>query len=79
MSVAPTVRAPATPSGARWGYCPRCERWRLTDAWNRDGGRARCPVCASAPDPLETVDGAHFRLVLHLAADDGPGHGAPGG
>ncbi|MGH9086891.1 MAG: hypothetical protein ACRDYZ_02085 [Acidimicrobiales bacterium] len=53
----------------RWGYCPACERWRLSDAWEDGGYPARCPACGSAPDPLERFDGVVGSIELRLVAD----------
>lgn len=55
----------------RWGYCPACERWRVTAAWEVGGSPARCPACGTAPDPLERFDGAVGTTVLWLAPDVG--------
>ena len=62
---------------ARWGYCPACERWRLTAAWEGSGPPARCPACGTAPDPLEHVQGAVGTTVLWLAPDIGREPGPP--
>lgn len=70
--------APAAP--ARWGFCPHCERWRLSDAWGEPGDQPRCPVCGTPPDSLETFHGATGSLVLHLVHTAAPADGAgPGG
>lgn len=72
-----SVTGTRTATIARWGYCPRCERWRLTDAWDRDAGPPRCPVCGSRPDPLEHHDGTSFSVLLHLGGDERPREAAP--
>lgn len=61
--------SPTGTLGTRWGYCPACERWRVSDAWE-DGGRpAHCPACGTAPDPLERFEGAVGTIVLRLVPD----------
>lgn len=56
---------------ARWGFCPRCERWRLSNHWEAADEPARCPVCGADPDCLEAFDGQVGSTVLHLIL--GPG------
>lgn len=48
-----------------WGFCERCERWRLSAAW---GEPAACPECGAPPHPLERwADGAgRISLVLDV-------------
>jgi hypothetical protein len=48
----------------RWGFCERCELWRLEE-W---GEPPACPVCGAVPRPLEQlVDGVgRTELVLDL-------------
>lgn len=60
----PAAGQPAGPPPL-WGFCPGCERWRLSDAW---GDPAACPGCGAAPSPLEQwADGAgRILLVLDL-------------
>jgi hypothetical protein len=50
---------------ARWGFCERCERWRLSSGW---GEPAACPECGAPPRPLESWSGGagRVRLVLDL-------------
>lgn len=64
----------------RWGFCPSCERWRLSGAWHSDArsGEAegpRCPVCGTPPDALEAFEGRTGTLVLHLV-HTAPSHAA---
>ncbi|MBO0775022.1 MAG: hypothetical protein J2P34_01805 [Actinobacteria bacterium] len=46
-----------------WGFCPGCDRWRLSGAW---GDPAACPVCGTPPDPLEQWSGRTGRVLLLL-------------
>lgn len=52
----------------RWGYCARCERWRLSDAW---GEPAACPACGADPDPLEQWQAGTGRTTLLLELPPG--------
>jgi hypothetical protein len=52
---------------SRWGFCERCELWRFEE-W---GEPARCPTCAGAPDPLESVENGIGRTALSLELPPG--------
>lgn len=55
----------------RWGFCERCELWRLEE-WGRPPA---CPECGGAPDPLERiVDGVGY---LSLSLELPPGSELP--
>lgn len=46
----------------RWGFCERCELWRLEE-W---GAPPHCPVCGGEPRPLERIEGGIGRTSLVL-------------
>jgi len=55
--------AATTAGQARWGFCGRCELWRLSDGW---GDPPACPVCGTRPVPIEHWAGGAYRLELEL-------------
>ena len=49
-----------------WGFCERCELWRLSDEWFMSSACASCPVCGGEPQPIERLEDGVARLELVL-------------
>ncbi len=55
-----------------WGFCGKCERWRLSPAWSSTGGDTACPVCGNPPLLIEHVENGRARMRLDLEVAVGP-------